>query len=43
MEKIERIKDELKINFNQYLEIINDIEKAKKSLNECLDEKIYEN
>lgn len=39
----DQLKDDIKINFNQYLEIINGIEKAKKSLNECLDEKIYEN
>ena len=39
-EKIERIKDDIKINFNQYLDIINDVEKAKKSLNECFDQNI---
>ena len=40
IEKIEKIKDDIKINFNQYLEIINDVEKARKSLNECFDQNI---
>ena len=40
MEKIEKIKDDIKINFKEYLEIISDIEKAKKSLNECFDQNI---
>lgn len=39
-EKLELIKDDLIINFNKYLEIINDVEKAKKSLNECFDNNI---
>ena len=40
MEKIERIKDDIKINFKEYLEIISNVEKAKKSLNECFDQNI---
>ena len=40
MEKLELIKDDIIINFNQYLEIINDVEKAKKSLKECFDKNI---
>ena len=39
-EKIALIKDDIIINFNKYLEIINDVEKAKKSLNECFDKNI---
>ena len=39
-EKLELIKDDLIINFNKYLEIINDVEKAKKSLGECFDNNI---
>ena len=40
MEKIEKIKDDIKINFKEYLEIISNVEKAKKSLNECFDQNI---
>ena len=40
MIKKRKIKDDIKINFNQYLEIINDVEKARKSLNECFDQNI---
>lgn len=39
-EKLEKIKDDIIANFNAYLEIINDVEKAKKSLNECFDKNI---
>ena len=39
-EKLELIKDDLIINFSKYLEIINDAEKAKKSLSECFDKNI---
>ena len=39
-EKLDKIKNDIKTNFLQYLEIINDVEKAKKSLNECFDENI---
>ena len=39
-EKLEKIKDDIINNFNVYLEIINDTEKAKKSLNECFDKDI---
>ena len=39
-EKLKKIKDDIITNFNSYLEIINDGEKAKKSLNECFDSDI---
>ena len=38
MKKLELIKDDIIINFNQYLEIINDVEKAKKNVKECNEE-----
>ena len=39
-EKLEKIKDDIKTNFLEYFNIINDAEKAKISLNECFDENI---
>ena len=39
-EKIEKIKEDIKINFNEYIDILKDDKKAKDSLNSCL-EKTY--
>lgn len=39
-EKLDKIKNDIKTNFIEYLGIINDSEKAKKSLNECFDQNI---
>ena len=39
-EKLEKIKNDIKTNFMEYFNIINDAEKAKISLNECFDENI---
>ena len=36
--KKKKIKEEIKTNFNEYINILNNIEKAKKSLNDCLDQ-----
>ena len=40
--KINKIKEDINNNFPQYIEIISDNEKAKESLNECLEEKYIE-
>ena len=40
--KINKIKEDIKINFLQYIEILNNNEKAKESLNECFDNKNIE-
>ena len=39
-EKLDKIKNDIKTNLIKYLGIINDSEKAKKSLNECFDQNI---
>ena len=40
--KINKIKEDIKINFLQYMEILNNNEKAKESLNECFDKNYIE-
>ena len=40
--KINKIKEDIKVNFLQYMEILNNNEKAKESLNECFDKNYIE-
>ena len=40
--KINKIKEDIKVNFLQYMEILNNDEKVKESLNECFDKNYIE-